>query len=176
MKQDKNATRPSGVSRRTVVKGAAWAVPAVAIAGSAKAVAASEPVVVSYGGGACKHPGEPKWYHFIFCFDNTSAASITVSLTKMNVNGVERPTLPTSVTIPADTELCYFVDGGLFSDSANGTATLYYSYTYLGNLVEGDIQTSFNSLPPCGTGADPCGSTNPKSDPPHSPDPVAPCF
>src|SRR5262245_32612177 len=43
-------------SRRTVVKGAAWAVPAVVVAGAAPAMAAS-PGFLTFTGRACKLPG-----------------------------------------------------------------------------------------------------------------------
>lgn len=43
MNQELDTQRGSGVSRRTVVKGAAWSVPAVAVASIAPSVAASKP-------------------------------------------------------------------------------------------------------------------------------------
>lgn len=57
MKQDTNAARPSGVSRRTVVKGAAWAVPAITVASAVPAVAASGTVTFNNLNTACKLPG-----------------------------------------------------------------------------------------------------------------------
>lgn len=77
-------------SRRTLVKGAAWSVPVVAVAGTTPAYAASPPVVVEpdYSSSACKHPGNPKWYHFNFCFTNNSDEDVTVLLDSMTVNGV----------------------------------------------------------------------------------------
>lgn len=175
MKHDQSATPgPSGVSRRTVVKGAAWAVPAIAVASSVPAMAASGPIIPRPAGNACKHPGEPKYYHFTFCFNNTSAQSITISLNYMVVNGITGPnTFPASVTVPAGTELCFYVDSGLYDNSANGLATLYFSYPYLGNTINGTVSTMANDLPPCGTGADPCD--NPKENPPHVAGPVTPC-
>lgn len=164
----------SGISRRTIVKGAAWAVPAVAVAGAAPAVAVSPPIIPTPAGNACKHPGNPKWYHFTFCFENTSATSITVNMVSMIVNGVTgAQVLPASVVVPANSTVCSYIDGGLFADSANGTATLNISYTYLSQTVTDDVTTSFNDIPPCGTGADPC--PNPKDDPPHATTIVVPC-
>lgn len=49
--------RPSGVSRRTVVKGAAWAVPAITVASAVPAVAASGTVTFTNLSLACKLPG-----------------------------------------------------------------------------------------------------------------------
>lgn len=48
--------RPSGVSRRTVVKGAAWAVPAITVASAVPAMAASQGPIY-FTGNACKLPG-----------------------------------------------------------------------------------------------------------------------
>ncbi|TQM63986.1 hypothetical protein [Humibacillus xanthopallidus] len=47
---------PTSPSRRSVVKGAAWAVPAVAVAAAAPTVAASQGPL-TFTGGACKLPG-----------------------------------------------------------------------------------------------------------------------
>lgn len=49
-----------GVSRRSVAKGAAWAVPAVVALGAAPKAAASVPCVptFSFGGASCKCPGQ----------------------------------------------------------------------------------------------------------------------
>ena len=49
-------TRP-GISRRTLVKGTAWAVPAVAVASAAPAMAASGTVTFNNLSSACKLPG-----------------------------------------------------------------------------------------------------------------------
>lgn len=47
-----------GISRRTLAKGAAWAAPAVMVAASAPAFAASGPgPVIEQTGAACKNPG-----------------------------------------------------------------------------------------------------------------------
>jgi hypothetical protein len=47
-----------GLSRRTVLAGAAWSVPVIAVATAAPAMAASPPVVIDFGQStACKIPG-----------------------------------------------------------------------------------------------------------------------
>lgn len=157
----------NNITRRTVAKGMAWSVPAVAVAAAAPAFAASKIITVEAVGSACKHPGNPKWYHFTFAFTNGSGVDVTVTLTSMVVNGVSRPTSPSTITANANSTTCYYIDGGLFDDSANGTATLNFEYQDTnGETVSGSITTSFNDLPPCGTGADPGG--NPQSNPPHA--------
>ena len=179
-------------SRRTLVKGAAWSIPVVAVAGAAPAYAASVPVVCipeqeicgSFGGSACKHSGNPKYYHFTFCFTNTGDNPATVEFTEMVINGATAPRTPPpapardirpgSVIVPADgLEHCYYVDGGPFDDSANGTGSLEFKV----NGVSADIPINVTGLSPCGTGADDC--PNPKTDPPvggHPTQPAGPCY
>ena len=51
--------RPSGTNRRTVVKGAAWAVPAVAVASAAPAMASSPCIPeITFGDDSCRCPGQ----------------------------------------------------------------------------------------------------------------------
>lgn len=70
-------TEKTTVSRRTVAKGLAWSVPAVAVAAATPAYAASPICIeVTYGGDACKEPGNaspetPKAYNLSFVFTNT---------------------------------------------------------------------------------------------------------
>jgi hypothetical protein len=81
-------------SRRTVVKGAAWAVPAIAVASAAPTVAASEGPL-SFTGGACKLPGNAndifKGYVFELLARNlpgpNPSTGVTV-VTDVRINGV----------------------------------------------------------------------------------------
>ena len=64
----------SGISRRTVVAGAAWAAPVVAIAPAAQAATCSK-ICVTYAGTACKSPGNSdplnrKAYKYLFTIEN----------------------------------------------------------------------------------------------------------
>jgi hypothetical protein len=75
--------KPAGISRRSVAKGMAWSVPAVAVASAAPAFAAS-------GGGptlqfvsACKNPGNscktrPKGYSFFYNVCNNTGKTIYI--------------------------------------------------------------------------------------------------
>ena len=70
-----------GVSRRTLVKGAAWAVPAVPIIVAAPAHAASpECIQITLGNKACKWPGATNYYSYNLelCFKNTCGGTYTV--------------------------------------------------------------------------------------------------
>ncbi|GAT72220.1 hypothetical protein MHM582_0693 [Microbacterium sp. HM58-2] len=52
-----NANTSEGISRRTVTKAMAWAVPAIAIAAPVPAFAASGETIIITPGAACKAPG-----------------------------------------------------------------------------------------------------------------------
>ncbi|MGW5242053.1 hypothetical protein ACWEOW_24240 [Monashia sp. NPDC004114] len=71
-------------SRRSVVKGAAWAVPAVVVAGAAPTVAASNGPL-EFTGGACKLPGNAtdvlKGYVFELTANNTTGPLPTIGIT-----------------------------------------------------------------------------------------------
>lgn len=187
------------VRRRTLVRGAAWTAPAVAVAAAAPMAAASpQPCIPEleicgeYTGSACKHPGNPKYYHFTFCFTNDGVNDALVDFTKMIINDVETPftpanptnqnpvrtIIPSSVVVPADgLKHCYWVDGGPFGDSAQAEGSL----TFAVNGIAATIPITVTTTPPCGTGADPsCDDPdqptfcNPANDPPH-PAPIGPC-
>ena len=85
-----DATAPS---RRSVVKGAAWAVPAIAVASAAPTVAASEGPL-SFTGGACKLPGNAndifKGYVFELSAVNVLGPNPTTAvtvITNVRING-----------------------------------------------------------------------------------------
>lgn len=171
-----SAHRPT---RRTLVKGAAWSVPIVAVAGAAPALAAS-PVVTpptSRPGDACKHPGNScgarlrDAYHYVFCMTNNSDQDITVNFTIMSfADGRRAIPSPRAVVVPADgVEHCYTTHVINMGNSSNGQATLAWNYTYQdaeGNpvYIEGTSQTGVNDLPPCdscddGSAPDPAEET-----------------
>lgn len=99
--------RPSGVSRRTVVKGAAWAVPAITVASAVPAYAASGDITLIQT-NACKSPGNScktfkKGYIFTFTATNTYACKITVTSALFTVTSGSTPgtlTLEVPLEIP----------------------------------------------------------------------------
>lgn len=110
-------------SRRTVVKGAAWAVPAVIVAGAAPTVAASKGPL-EFTGHACKLPGNStpafnKGYVFELVANNTPGpgpiTGVTV-ITDVAINGspvdnfqiviVEGPTCSCGTCTPAGATEC----------------------------------------------------------------------
>jgi hypothetical protein len=78
------AGAPNNISRRRVVAGAAWSVPAVVVASSAPAVAASRGPL-EFTGGACKLPGNAndifKGYVFELIATNTTGPFPTTGVT-----------------------------------------------------------------------------------------------
>ncbi|MEW1954973.1 hypothetical protein [Terrabacter sp. NPDC080008] len=95
--------RAASPSRRSVVKGAAWAVPAVVVAGAAPTVAASAGPL-SFTGGACKLPGGStdtfKGYVFELTAVNTVGPNPTTGITVITavaVNGTPVTSFAASV-------------------------------------------------------------------------------
>ena len=164
------------ITRRTLVRGAAWSLPVIAVAVATPLASASATGAPDGGAGTgtpgtgspaavvptyqpdtfCKHPGNPKYYHGTFAFENTTSAPITVVLGSMVVNGTSRSAkfsvggrLTSSYTVPAKRKVALYVDAGLFDDSANGTATLSFAYVDAGITRNGSVTAPLGSLPPC---------------------------
>jgi hypothetical protein len=78
-------------SRRAVVRGAAWATPAVVIAAAAPSVAASVTVALRVTGSGCKLPGNSndlvKGYVFGIEIVNSGAVAADVTLTQITIDG-----------------------------------------------------------------------------------------
>jgi hypothetical protein len=79
-----------GISRRTVAKAAAWSVPAIALAVSTPAYAAS-PGFITLTGDGCKLPGQAtdifKGYAFEASISNTTNAGVSIAITDITLNG-----------------------------------------------------------------------------------------
>ena len=163
------------ISRRTVTRGVAWSAPIAAIGVAAPAFAASQPVIVRNCGTTCKHPGNSgpdsvfKIYHFTFCFFASQAINNgTVTIVSMTINGVTKPVTPDSVAVVTGQTKCYYIDALEFADSANGTASLNFSYSTAAApavVKTGTVNVVLNGIDRCGTSDH---GTNPK-DWPHDP-------
>lgn len=145
----------NGVSRRTVVAGTAWAVPAIVVAGAAPAMAAT-PIVTIGVGLACKHPGngDTKHYHFELTVTNNGGATTTVTISEITLV----PTSGQSVTftepapfdVLAHSSECIVVDSDITANSSNGTLVVSYDYTLEGGgTAHFDAAIDVGSLPPC---------------------------
>lgn len=110
-------TTKSGISRRTLAKGAAWAAPAVAVAAAAPNVAASPVtpppcITAAFTGKPCRISNK-KIYRFGFCITNacTDGTSLTFTVTKLiNQSGFLLSTtnnpFPTTVTLAPGQQFC----------------------------------------------------------------------
>ena len=93
--------QPSGISRRTVTKAMAWAVPAIAIASPVPAFAASRGTL-TFTGDNCKLPGNSSapWTNgavYIFNVTNTTPNAIEVCITSVLRSNSDIPA--TDVTV-----------------------------------------------------------------------------
>ncbi len=81
----------TSVSRRTVARGAAWAVPVVAVGAAAPAMAASKEFL-TFTGNACKLPGNSdsvyKGYVFELVANNPYPDNVALVVTSVKIGGV----------------------------------------------------------------------------------------
>lgn len=167
--------RPSGVSRRTVVKGAAWAVPAITVASAVPAVAASRPCVAPPPTiDGCKHSGSStawdKTYRAPIVFTNnctgTAAQDLTIKITGLSWSGscsipnrfaIVKGNEPNgTITFPA-VGFQFTIDSSydfyLFwrcSSSSNSTLTFTYEVTdSLNNTTTYTAASAVNFDPSC---------------------------
>ena len=160
------------INRRTVTKGIAWSVPAVALASAAPAFAASPGDI--YGPTitiGCKLPGASCssrtgfqfGYTFTITLCNKDTEDVVVTFRPSTIyvagasqtvpiyTGVNRGNPVTTATIPAeDCRTFYiYVDAG---DSANAAITGEITFTYPGNFGEthtGTVNVNIPATPPC---------------------------
>ncbi len=149
-------TENQGLSRRTLAKGAAWAVPVVGIAAAVPAMAASKEVNTC----GCKDPGNPFKYRMQYCFvNNNPTGIIEVQLTGFTVNGGTLInfastqggiTSPVQIDAEGDDEFCTIISGNSTS-SANGMGCALFKWRPLGTTTwtDASICTPVNDLPPC---------------------------
>lgn len=152
-------TEKTTISRRTVAKGIAWSVPAVAVSAAVPAYAASPIcVTVTFTGSACKEPGnsndtDPKAYNLGFVFKNTCATDcVTIVVTSVK----DLYTTPALTSVYAPT-----APSNTFQVCAGNTATFTLPTTYSSNSSNGIVisytvngapgSTTLDSPPNCGT-------------------------
>lgn len=147
-------TRPAPrPARRTIVKGAAWAVPAVAVASATPAFAASPPEIIDWdASSACKIPGNSmgycynKGYVLWATFENPTGKDLTICVTGMNVGGIGQcivgladtdvscnTSIGTCFTLPAGGTRHIAIYSNAATDSASNTVTVYFTYADSGN-------------------------------------------
>ena len=184
---------PAPINRRTVAKGIAWSVPAVAVAGAAPAFAASKPPIeIDFGKStACKIPGSSfsaqcydKGYVLWGVFTNNTTLAATVTITGITVGGITRcivglvdytdckPVGSLTFTIPAMSTRYIAVYTNSSTDSSSTTVTVSFDYTLTGQPKASSTQSgSLNGQPwqgSCNFPANAGAACNDKNDLPLS--------
>lgn len=128
----------SQYNRRTVVRGAAWSVPVVAVVAQAPAFAASTDVPVVPGAGSfsvCKRPGDPngpncQGYKFVLNLTVQPSDTWTITFTQLVVDGTSflAQTNPSTFQVSSTANVLDFVFCTASSPS-QFNLTLRYSAT-----------------------------------------------
>lgn len=156
-------TPGSRPARRTIVKGAAWAIPAVAVASAAPAHAASAPEIIDWSSSsACKIPGNShgdlcydKGYVLWGHFENPTSSPITITITGITVGGVARcivgladvavsctaPLPSWTFTLQPDEEREIAIYTNSSTDSSSTTVTVFFNYAIGSNPEEAGSQS-----------------------------------
>ena len=143
----------SEYSRRTVVRGAAWSVPVIAVAAQAPAFAASAPPIIITYVGATKCPGNSAQgnnnsftYIFEFTADSTPAVG-SVSASTVTINGVD---FNVKDVVEVGTTIYVITDASTNSADAAGAGSISYTsgmppvpktvpFTYNGTRPDQDL-------------------------------------
>lgn len=116
-----------GITRRTIVKGAAWAVPVIAIAAPVPAFAGASQGTIELTGEACKLPGnssspfDTNGAVYIMKVSNTTNAASTITITGVTRTGSSNAAVTTSVVRLSGTGTCCTLLGTTFTINANST-------------------------------------------------------
>jgi hypothetical protein len=167
---------PSGISRRTVTKAMAWAVPVVAVAAPVPAFAGASQGTVTLTGEACKLPGNSSAPYdtngavYLFRVTNTTVnpgsvtfakpsrsgsnnTNVVFSIVRISGSGTCCTLLGDAITVaPNSNDLFALVTGG-WDNSSNGTLTLPYA---VGGVNQTPATTTPNSLEPVTPGGANC--------------------
>jgi hypothetical protein len=153
---------PNGVSRRTVTKAMAWAVPVIAVSAAVPAYAASR-INFNLNGLGCKLPGNSngifKGYAFALTINNDSTVPITITITQITLNGDDlgQTGLVNLVPSPATFDQNPFTldpgedltDAALITqnaaNSSNGTLTITYN---INGGASTTVSATVNAAPP----------------------------
>jgi hypothetical protein len=106
---------------------------------------------VTFTGVACKDPGQPFNYLFSVTITNSNAQQLQVNFQNLIINGVTGTSIcPTTVTVGANSTSTVTLIAGGFTNSANGSATLNYTFGPVGGpFTAGQASTQFrNDIPP----------------------------
>lgn len=128
-----NTSRPTLVTRRTVARGAAWAVPAIAVGAAAPHAAASAPPppTVTFTGQGCKLPGQstdyPWGYRLTFDVVASGPDVITFDPDTVTAPGGQGILIAPTTGIALLTGSNHVTVTIGCTNSANGTATIVWT-------------------------------------------------
>ena len=138
-----------GISRRTITKGAAWAVPVAPLIVATPAYAASGACLVLTSTG-CKNPGSNNQFRYTITLKNNCSSPIEVRLVKKangacftnspNCAGGNVPSSPITLAVGGSTTVT-----GYSTNSGNGIEAEYY----IGGLRQ--TPDAFTPTPPAGS-------------------------
>ena len=156
-----SSTARSVTTRRSMMKGMAWAAPAMTMAVAAPALAASPPIgpppvmAVLNTNASCKVTGGIHKYRLVFTFTN-SGSDAMVKMTSVSVtpNSGSPVTFPVSdeapFSLPAGGEEVATYESDKAGNMANGTAVATFEYEDAMGVVQTVTQEfAVPSLPPC---------------------------
>lgn len=136
---------PNKISRRRVVAGAAWSVPAVMVASAAPAMAASKCLTATFGGESCKYPGSgqnAKGYKLQICFTNDCDVAATIEVKSVQGNAASSPLQPVnqSITLQPHTSGC--IANAVIYCSTNSGNFITITYSVNGQPDEQQVLAS----------------------------------
>lgn len=140
-----------GLSRRTVVKAAAWSLPVVAIGSKAQAQSLSP--VLTLTGGACKTPGYsqpwPKGYAFAAAVTNPSACEVKIFLESFTLNNVPLGTVTIVKLPPPDGQCTKIGTPGVFDVAAGDQFTAALVTSGSGSSANGTLRLKYRVSGSC---------------------------
>ena len=165
MAENENPASRTGLSRRTVVKAAAWSVPIMAIGSNAPAMAASP--IFELTGAACKLPGNSqdvyKGYAFGVTATNPYNCEITVTIQTLSIDGTDLGDVLIVQTDPANANVCDAFPVNTLTIPANDSltdlvvltenaansqqGTLSATYLVEGDCIPGGSESSSGTAP-----------------------------
>jgi hypothetical protein len=141
---------PTGISRRTVTKAMAWAVPAIAIAAPVPAFAGASQGTLTLTGAACKLPGNSSAPYstngavYLFTVTNTTVNSSTISITSVLRSGSSNANLGFSIVRISGAGTCCTLLGSTITVAANSSDTFALVTGGWDNSANGQLTVSYN--------------------------------
>ena len=151
-------------TRRSLMKGIAWAAPVATVAVAAPALAVSPPIVVTLAGTSCKETQGAKKYYLAFSIRNSGSGTAEVRATALSVPPNSGQTVTFTEGLPTPWESVGGHDTLLMDytstpngNIANGTATATFEVSDPSGVVQTVTETfDVGSLPPCECVPAPC--------------------